>query len=495
MQPRKASEASAKALIEIALRGELTEVQARQLYALGPEAVTLALLATSRRIGEQGAHLSASNANSSDTPSPSTPSGMVPIYQKPPAGKRRGKPGARKGHPGARRATPTRIDQKRSHRLKRCPCCDGRLQRCNRQRTRIIEDIPELIEPVVTEHTIHRDYCPRCKKHVEPVVPDAMPNAVLGHRVNGLTAWFHYGLGITIDQVINILGYHLQTTLTAGGLIDSWRRMAIVLLVWYEQIAAEARGSAVLHADETGWRINGQTCWLWCFANDQVCYYMIDRTRGSPALQAFFGDAFAGTLVHDFWAPYESIAADDRQYCLVHLLREFEKVDLSNSSEEWQSFAKTARRLIRDGIRLRRRPDFTPQRYQSRIRRIDARLQQLANWKESDGTPVYTDPDARRLAKRLRRHWDHLFTFLDKPEVPFENNLAERAIRPAVILRKNSQSNRSEQGAATQSVLMTIFRTLKLRGHDPIRTVTDALNAYVQTGELPPLPAKTTANG
>ncbi|RJP36030.1 MAG: hypothetical protein C4547_08235 [Phycisphaerales bacterium] len=240
--------------------------------------------------------------------------------------------------------------------------------------------------------------------------------------------------------------------------------------------------------------VNGQTCRLWCFANDQVCYYMIGRTRGSPALQAFFGDALEGTLVHDFWAPYESIASDDRQYCLVHLLRELEKVDLSNSSDEWRSFAKMLRRLIRDAIRLRRRPGFTPERYRSRILRIDARLRQLATWKREDGTLIYTDADTLRLAKRLRRHWDHLFTFLDKPEVSFDNNLAERAIRPAVILRKNSQSNRSEQGAATQSVLMTIFRTLELRGHDPIQTVTDALKTYAQICELPPLPAKAAAN-
>ena len=77
----------------------------------------------------------------------------------------------------------------------------------------------------------------------------------------------------------------------------------------------------------------------------------------------------------------------------------------------------------------------------------------------------------------------------------FDNNLAERAIRPAVILRKAGQANRSEQGAATQSVLMTVFRTLKLRGLDPIASVTEALRTYVQTGELPPLSQKSVADG
>ena len=67
-----------------------------------------------------------------------------------------------------------------------------------------------------------------------------------------LTSWFHYGLGITVDQIVDIRGYHLQTKLTPGGLIDVWRRLSEILLAWYEQIAEEAKNCAHLHADETG---------------------------------------------------------------------------------------------------------------------------------------------------------------------------------------------------------------------------------------------------
>lgn len=479
------------AIVAAALRGELDERRARQLYARGAEAVTLILTAMARRLAE----LQSQAASEDSTIAPSTPSGMIPVYTKPTVTKRHKKPGAKHGHAGARRARPERIDRRVEHRLASCPDCGGKLQRCTRSRTRIIEDIPEEITPVVTEHTIHRDYCPTCKKDVEPVVAEAMPGAALGHHVLALTSWFHYGLGITIAQVIEILGYHLQTRLTSGGLIDAWRRLAEVLLAWYEQIAEEGRKSAVLHADETGWRVDGQTHWLWCFTNHTVCYYMIDRCRGSPALQKFFGEAFAGTLIHDFWAPYESIETADRQYCLVHLLRELEKVDQHNESAEWQAFAKKLRRLVRDGIRLRKRRDFTPQCYARRIGLIDRRLRELAGWQKADGTLRYRDLDALRLAKRLRTHWDHLFTFLDKPDVPFDNNFAERQIRPAVILRKNSQSNRSQQGAATQAVLMSVYRTLKLRGHNPTKTIAAALQTYLATGKLPPLPGPAIANG
>jgi hypothetical protein len=470
--------------------GVCDRAAARQLYALGPDAVTLALLAAARRIADQEARIAALQAQTAGGGSPSTPSGMRPVYAKPnaPRVRRRKRPGACDGHPGHHRPTPTRIDQRQTHRLKVCPGCGGPLQRCQRTRTRLVEDLPADLHAVVTEHTLHRDYCPQCKKHVEPVVVDALPNAAFGHRLVSFASWCHYGLGVTLDQLLDILQYHLQTKLSAGGLIAAWQRLADILTPWYQQLAEEAKGSAHLHADETGWRVQGQTCWLWCFANGQVCYYLIDRCRGSPVLHRFFGAAFDGILLHDFWTAYESLRVGDRQYCLVHLLRELEKVDQHNTSAVWQAFAKTLRRLIHDGIRLRKRPDFTPQKYRSRIRRLDRRLQARIATEPADA-------DARRLLKRLRRTGDHLFTFLDYPQIPFENNCAERMIRPAVILRKNSQSNRSDRGARTQAVLMSVYRTLRLRGHDPLQTIAHALRTYLQTGQLPPLPTPVTANG
>jgi hypothetical protein len=72
--------------------------------------------------------------------------------------------------------------------------------------------------------------------------------------------------------------------------------------------------------------------------------------------------------------------------------------------------------------------------------------------------------------------------------VPFDNNSGERAIRPAVIIRKNSYANRSRRGADAQAVLMSIYRTLKQRGHDPLETSTESIATYLKAGQLPPLP-------
>ena len=482
MDERIRTDARIAALVVAALEGTLTDRQAEELAQVDAYLAKLAWLAVAKRIAELKAKI--------DGPpqvDPATPSGQRPLYTKPSAPKRRKKPGAKPGHAPAHRVKPQRIDERKEHRLEHCPCCGGELQRCNRVRTRTVEDILENLRTVVTEHTIHRDYCPKCKKHVEPVVPDALPNAKIGHRAFGLSSWLHYGVGVSIAQVRELLGGQFQTRLSAGGLVAAWQRLATILEPWYVQLAEEARTSAVLHADETGWRMNGRTWWLWCFANRTCCYYLIDPSRGSPALEKFFAEAFDGVLITDFWPAYNAFATE-RQCCLVHLLRELEKVDEHNTSAEWQAFAKKLRRLLRDGIRLRKRPDFSPATYASRIVRIDRRLRALAE-------AEYVDADASRLAKRLRKHTDQLFTFLDYPDVTFDNNLAERMIRPAVILRKISQSNRSEKGAAVQAVLMSVYRTLKLRSHDPLATITSALRTYLTDSHLPPLPIQSVADG
>ena len=129
---------------------------------------------------------------------------------------------------------------------------------------------------------------------------------------------------------------------------------------------------------------------------------------------------------------------EDHQYCLPHLLRELLKVDDRNDGLQWKAFSKQLKRLVRDGLRLHKRRDYSRQPYGSRIGLINARL-----WKLADA--VYPDADALRLAQHIGKYRDYLFTFLDTPGVPPDNNHAERMIRPAVILRKNSLCNRGQR--------------------------------------------------
>ena len=466
--------------LEITLGPNLTADEAQAIYEQGPEAVVFALLQMAKLLAEKQGP--AGN-------SPSTPSGMRPIYTKEPTPRRRKKPGRKPGHPGSRRPMPPKIDRRVVLRLERCPVCQSQVTPCQEMRTRIVEDIPETINPVVTEYAIHRDWCPQCRRRVEPPVPDALPAAQIGNHVLVLSAWLHYGLGVTLEQIISVFNFHLHFKLTPGGLVQMWYRLQEILFAWYDEIKTQALRARVLFADETGWRVRGRTWWLWCFTTRDLTYYLIDRCRGSPLLRKFFQREFQGILVTDFWGAYNAIACMAKQKCIPHLLRDMLRVQkYCAPGRSWKIFAKRLRRLLRDAMRLSKRSERTAPDYAVKRQRIDVRLQELLDrpWK---------DKNARRLVKRLRRHAHELFTFLDHAEVPYDNNTAERAIRPAVIIRKNSYANRSEAGADMQAVLMSIFRTLKQRGHNPLQTIVTALRTYLQTGQLPPLPDPFTANG
>ena len=99
------------------------------------------------------------------------------------------------------------------------------------------------------------------------------------------------------------------------------------------------------------------------------------------------------------------------------------------------------------------------------------------------------------MANRLRKYGAELLTFVEFDSVPATNNHAEREIRPAVLMRKASYGNASERGAATRAVLMSVYRTLKRRGLDPLAEVQKALETYTKTGTLPPLPVESGSVG
>jgi len=299
----------------------LTEQEANAIYEQGREAVVFALM----KLAKDRAEL-AEKSGQREQAKPSTPSGMVAVYEKPAVHGRSKKPGRKEGHEGVRRRAPAKIDKREEHILKSCPKCGGVITSAPvRKRTRFIEDVPE-VQPVVTEHTIHGSYCAHCREIVEPVVPDALPGATIGNQLVVMSAWLHYGLGNTLSQVVSVLNYHLHFAISEGGLVQMWGRLQEILYTWYEQIGEQAKKAGVLHADETGWRVAGVTHWLWCFTTQAVTYYMIDRSRGENALKKFFTEAFAGTLITDFWGAYGRVKAAFRQKCLAHLFRELEKV-------------------------------------------------------------------------------------------------------------------------------------------------------------------------
>ena len=361
---------------------------------------------------------------------PTTPSGMKPPYLKAPGKKRRRKPGRKNGHPGACRPKPDKIDYYKDHTLCRCPDCNNNLGEPIKDYKRYTEDMPP-VEPQVTEHTVYGYWCSICKKIVYAKVTEALPHAVLGLRLVVFTAWLHYLIGVSVNNIVKLLAVFASFKVTAGGLTLAWKNLACALQPIYDDIGKKIADAAVLNADETGWRINGITHWLWCFATGNLCYYVIDRSRGSPVAKEIIGTLFKGILICDFW----------------------------------KAFRKKLSRLLKDAIRLSERRDkLTFEDYQRLKARLYPRLGQLIE-------TVCEDKDVKRLIKRIKRHKNELFTFLEYKGVSPYNNYGEQQMRKPAINRKISHQNRSNMGAKTQAILMTLFRSAELQKLNPVDVV------------------------
>lgn len=449
----------------------MTETQARAIYRQGPEATVRALMELAAEQAKLQAEIEELRAQlrASTTPSPTTPSGAVPPYQKPnaPATPRGRRPGRQKGHHGVARPRPARIDRTVSHPpLERCPDCHEPVAaEPSEVRERLIEGLVRMAAETV-RHLIPRSYCHRCKKLVEPAVTDAMAGARISVHLYVLSAWLHYGGGMSVAKLVDLLA-HAGLTISPGALTQGWRQLAVLVQPAYDQILARVKGALVLMADETGWRIRGVTHWLWYFGSRYWSYYVIDRHRSTAVVKRVIGDVFDGVLLADFWGAYNAIETWAKQRCVFHLFTALDKVDIQRPHDRlWRDFRRRLKRIFKDAVRLLDHLETVdPPTVDRRRRLLEERLDALL------ATPS-DHKEVRRIHKRLRRHRDELFTFLNyAPLVSPYNNHAEQQMRGPVMSRRISQGNRSRSGAEAQAILMSLFRSMELHGRNPIEEV------------------------
>lgn len=295
----------------------------------------------------------------------------------------------------------------------------------------------------------------------EKAVIDALPGFTIGLKTILYGAYHHYHLGMSISKVIDTLSLH-GMTITSGALVGAWHALAKIYKPMYDTIHTTIKNSTeAVYADETGARQKGKKFWLWSFSTKNEALFTIRKSRGGDVVRAILGRVFSGILVTDFWKPYHAVSARWRQWCLAHFLREFKKIEYARNAPpiEYRRFKKKVKRLFHDAIRQSgKKKSTSPKDRQMAHDRFLKRLDEIAR-----GT--YKDHDVVRLVKRLKKYRDGFFTFVVK-DVDSTNNHAERIIRYAVIMRKISFHTMSDKGSETMSILMSVFKTLELRGLD-----------------------------
>ncbi len=380
---------------------------------------------------------------------------------------RRKKAGRRKGHTANLRPVPQpeHIDRVIEVPCNECPDCHVPLY----DQGRVVQyqtDLPPIV-PIVTQFNIETGYCPCCRRYCQGRHPEQTSDALgaagntLGPTILTMAAELKHRLGVPYRKICDFFETYCDLHIVPGTLVRAEQRLTALARPTYDLLIDALRRAGVVHADETGWRINGVNGWLWVFSNRQVTVYAI-RTgkgaRGQNVPKEILGPDFDGHLIVDGFLAYTALEYKKGQ-CNGHLLRRAKDLHDTVPNKEHQYLDRLIA-IIQDAIDLaQRRDQLTPEAYQRRAGRMEDRLILWLNH-----LPRKPSPELERLANHITNHVDEWFVFLYHPEVPPTNNHAEGMLRPAVITRKVGGCNKSLLGALVHSVLASILVTCKQQG-------------------------------
>ena len=377
------------------------------------------------------------------------------------------KRGAPVGHPGWYRKTPEEYDWAVDVAApKRCPHCDGTVRVFEEGTT--IEHLQEDIidgcyRVVLYRHEAAR--CEDCGKLVQKAGVGEILNSRIGPHLRSKAIYLRNVIGISYRKIPQAIEELFKITFTPAALIGFETMLADKAKPIVDDIAKKLGSSDnAVHADETYWTLNGERAYYWVHCDASFAHFQFDTSRSGQVSRDVLGEHFTGTLVTDCYAGYEAHVAGAKQKCQAHLARtarDWQKLTTADSADF--RFFDAIREFVRTGCefhRLRKSCELTQAQQTTQKLWLRERLQQLIVF------PV-THEKAVTLQKRILKHQHEWLVFLDNPLVPPTNNMAERALRPLVVLRKITFGHRSHAGAVRMSRLMTVAETAKRHGHRP----------------------------
>ncbi|MEK7069930.1 MAG: IS66 family transposase [Patescibacteria group bacterium] len=376
--------------------------------------------------------------------------------------------GAQKGHKAYTRHIPERIDSVQEHNPKKCPECHTELGRTQEVRKRYVTDIKLVARVKNTQHNIHRKYCPKCKKIIEPEVPNVLPHARFGLNLMLFIMYLRLGLRLPGNKVREFLQTMYNLSISEGEIVHILKQLVIAFGPYYSELEKIVRVARVKHTDSTGWRVNGKNYFAWVFITAGVVLYKIRRRNNSRVPLSVFGTKQKGmTLVIDRHSALRTLAEKAGfflQLCWSHIL--------SDSKDLKKNFGAEGRYVhhkLKD-------------------------IFEMAASFESKGTPEQVDALKAEIFALILRHYKHitirrfvnnlwkrdidsLFRFVTDPDVDPTNNISERELRHLVIIRKISNGSRSARGAHATAMLLSVIQTLRMNKKNPLLEMQEILKS------------------
>jgi transposase len=399
--------------------------------------------------------------------------------------KSRRKPGGQPGHPGHSRplVSADRVNAVVDLVPNACGHCQHRLHPrhdVGSPRRHQVTELPPMAAHI-TEYRCHHRRCPACGKTTRGLLSDEVAGQ-FGPQLTALIAYLTVVCRLPRLVVQRFLEGALQIPISLGSTQRAWEEASAAVAAPYTELDAALRHEAVVNADETGHRTNGDKRWLWTFVARTFVVYRIATSRGSDVLKTVLGSTFAGILGSDRLPSYLKYVVGQRQFCWAHVTRNLlSALDLAKTRAA-KRFCREAlaldRRLFRLWHRFRGNPEargtpLTRAQLIDKVLPIEKRLFALG-----ERYLNAANADVRNLALVFFMHNQHFFTFVHEEDVEPTNNAAERALRTAVQWRKIMFGTRSDAGERAVERLLTVTRTCQLQQIDALAYLTAAIVAH-----------------
>ena len=428
------------------------------------------------------ARLAANSSNSSRPPSSDGPGAAPPQKPATPSGLRRG---GQPGHPKHERRLlpPERVTQTTTVRPPACRCCGKALHgRDPAPYQHQVVEIPPLLAQA-HDYWLHSLPCEDCHICTRAVLPAGVPAGCFGPRLQAMIAVCSGRYHLSKRMIAEMMGDFFDADLALGSVAKLEADTSAALAAPVALAATYVQAQPVQYADETGWTEAKQRAWLWVVVAAQVAVFLLDRSRGAKVARRLLGEVRQGILISDRWSAYHWIPVEQRQLCWAHLLRHF------------KGFADYGTQAQRLGIDLlaccktmfdqwHRVRDGTLERadFQHLMGPLSGEILELLR--------AGSRCDAPKVAGQCReilKLEGALFTFIRVAGVEPTNNIAERAIRPAVLWRKGSFGTDSEPGSRFVERILTVVTTLRLQQRNVLDYVTSACQAHLSGQPAPSL--------
>ena len=369
------------------------------------------------------------------------------------------KRGGQLGHKGVSRKRPALefIQEEVDVKVEICTECGEELKGCKRKYSRIIEDIIIQTQTKITEYNVHQYECNNCGEKITAMPHNAVSQTPFGKRTFAYVLFQRYRLKTPIAKIVEALREVHGLNISEGGVQNILKQASIQFKNKYDQLVELIKSGKIIHADETGWRVNGENWWTWLFANDDISLFSIEDTRGKGIPEKFL-DGFEGLLVRDAYGSYNNAGNGEQQVCWVHILRKaHEYCERKNTSKEMINLKNWLKEIYKTMMLFHKKEHSQYERlaYYKKMK-IKFRRKRKRKWK-------YKDTQTFNKIWLIRQQ-NRILTFLKYEGIPAENNSAERAIRPFAIFRKISGGSKSEAGAKITSINMSIVETWAKQG-------------------------------